>query len=702
VTAALRLLALCAILTLFVVGVGGAGASLKDASTAGSTLGPIGAVTDYVPGELIVRFKSGVDASARSAALADEGAWATGSLGLPGLVRVKLPAGVSVEQSAAALEDDPTVLYAEPNYLRHIDVLPNDPLFPNLYGLSQPSDRDIDAPSAWNATRGSSNVIVAVIDSGVAYGHPDLNDNMWLNDDPVDGIDNDGNGFPDDRHGWDFVQNDATPLDLNGHGTHVAGTIGAEGNNGVGVTGVNWDVSIMALRAADAGGSLSDAAIINSITYACANGADVVNGSFGGSGFSSGTANAIKSAPCANTLFVFAAGNSGWNLNGNTGSEDNAYPCEYHRPAAQGGADAVNVLCVAATGPSDALAGFSNRGASAVHLAAPGVDTLSTWPAYSNAAGFATEGYEGTTAAFNSRWGDRTGGAPDWNRTSARKKAGTYSLADSPAGNYPNNSDRTIRRLPPFSLAGRQGCLVVNWVRLDSELGYDGLVLMAGTTPATPTNLGSWSGTSRGSFVPVANDLSAFEGMGTVYLRLRFLSDSIVNSDGVYVDNTSVMCLNNGGAAYSTISGTSMATPHVAGVAGLALGNNPSLTVADLKAAVLGGIDVIGGLASHVSTSGRLNAAMALALNPDDTPPNTTITSRPANLTQSRKATFRFTASQAGSRFQCKHMNGAWRACSSPKTYRGLGKGLHKFQVRAMDRNGNLDPTPAVDTWRIR
>jgi subtilisin family serine protease len=458
----------------------------------------------------------------------------------------------------------------------------------------------------------------------------------------------------------------------------------------------------MAVRAGDANGGLSDTAVINSINYACANGADVVNGSFGGSEFSSGIANAIKSAPCADTLFVFAAGNSGWNLNGNTGSQDNAYPCEYHRPAAQGGADAVNVICVAATGPTDALAGLSNRGTAAVHLAAPGVDTLSTWPAYSNAAGFATEGYEGTTAAFNSRWGDRTGGAPDWNRTSSRKKAGTYSLADSPAGNYPNRSDRTIRRLAPFSLAGRQGCMVENWLRLAAEFQYDYFVVQAGTTTAASTALGGWTGDSSGAFVPVTNDLSAFDGMGAVYLRLRFVSDALFNFDGAYVDNTAVKCLNNGAAAYNTISGTSMATPHVAGVAALALADDPALTTAQLKAAVLSGIDVISGLGSHVSTSGRLNAAKALGLTPDDTPPNTTITSRPANRTQSRKATFRFTASQAGSRFQCKHMNGAWRACSSPKTYRGLGKGFHKFQVRAMDRNGNLDPTPAVDTWRIR
>jgi hypothetical protein len=144
-----------------------------------------------------------------------------------------------------------------------------------------------------------------------------------------------------------------------------------------------------------------------------------------------------------------------------------------------------------------------------------------------------------------------------------------------------------------------------------------------------------------------------------------------------------------------------MAAPHVAGVAALLLADDPTMTVAQLKAALLAGVDVVPGLATHVQTSGRLNAAIALGLVPDDTPTNTTITSRPRNTTTSRRATFRFTGAEPGGRYQCKHMNGPWTACSSPKTYSGLGKGLHKFQVRSLDMNGNADPTPAVDTWRI-
>jgi serine protease len=174
---------------------------------------------------------------------------------------------------AAALERNPEVLYAEPNWIYHTSATPNDPRFPDLWGLNQPSDADIDAPEAWDLQTGSGNVIVAVVDSGVAYDHPDIAPNRWLNDDPPGGGDSDGNGFVDDTNGWDFVDNDNTPIDENGHGTHVAGTIGAQGNNGIGTTGVNWDVSLMAVRAADAWGQITDARIADAFSYACKNGA---------------------------------------------------------------------------------------------------------------------------------------------------------------------------------------------------------------------------------------------------------------------------------------------------------------------------------------------------------------------------------------------------------------------------------------------
>jgi subtilisin family serine protease len=558
----------------------------------------------YVPGELIVRFRRGATASERTAALSAQNVRFADSLGLPGLARVELPRGASVGAAAAALEADPEVLYAEPNYLSELSVVPNDPMFGQLWGLSQPSGRDIDAPSAWDQTTGSPDVVVAVIDSGVAYGHPDLNDNIWVNDDPPGGGDDDGNGFVDDVRGWDFIQDDRTPLDFNGHGTHVAGTIGAEGNNARGVTGVNWDVSIMPLRAANAVGRLPNAAVVDAIAYACANGADVVNGSFGSSRFSQAIADAVVDPSCAETLFSFSAGNDGRNLNPNR-RRNNSFPCELHRPPTS----APNLLCVGASGRNDALASFSNSGTAAVHLAAPGVGIRSTFPVFRAVSGF-PDGFEGGNSAFDRRWGGRTG-SPAWDRTKAKDKGGKHSLTDSPGGPYPNNANSSIRRRHDFGLRGRVGCGLDYDLWLQSERRRDGILIQLGK----PFHLlRAWSGSTGGRFLHFFEDMSdKYDGDRRVFLRFRFLSNGSVRRDGAYLDNVVVSCLAPSAAAYVNLSGTSMASPHVAGVAALLLANDSAMTVAQLKDAILGGVDVIAGLATRVATSGRLNAAGALA-----------------------------------------------------------------------------------------
>ena len=216
------------------------------------------------------------------------------------------------------------------------------------------------------ATRGSASTVVAVVDSGVAWDHPDLAPNIWSNPDEVagNGVDDDGNGKVDDVRGWDFVDGDNNPWDYDDHGTHVAGTIAARGNNGVGVTGVAWQASIMPVRALDALGTGSNADIADAFTYAAANGARVVNASLGGAGRSQAMSDAITNNP--NTLFVVAAGNDGTD-----NDTTPRYPCNY---------TAANLICVAATDNTDALASFSNYGASSVDLAAPGVDIDSTRP----------------------------------------------------------------------------------------------------------------------------------------------------------------------------------------------------------------------------------------------------------------------------------------------------------------------------------
>src|SRR5918995_6812137 len=187
----------------------------------------------YAPGELLVRFAGSTTASARADVLADLDAAVVERLPLSGLVRVRLGPGTSVAAAEKALERRPEVRYAQPNHLYRIAATPNDPSFPSLWGMT-----NIQAPGAWDLTTGSDAVTVAVVDTGIAYTHPDLQANIWLNDDPVDGVDNDANGKVDDLRGWNFVAGNNNPADDNDHGSHVAGTIGARGNNGLGVTGV--------------------------------------------------------------------------------------------------------------------------------------------------------------------------------------------------------------------------------------------------------------------------------------------------------------------------------------------------------------------------------------------------------------------------------------------------------------------------------
>jgi uncharacterized repeat protein (TIGR01451 family) len=397
-----------------------------------------------VPGEVLIKVQAGASAGAMAGILAeaDEGQ-RLASVGSGAIWRMRSKRK-NAEALVMALQKNPQVVYAEPNYIVRLVATPNDPLFTSLWGLKNTGQviggatgfggSDIDAEPAWSVTTGSASIVIGVIDTGVDYNHPDLVANMWSNPGGKGNV-----ACAAGTHGFNAITGTCDPMDNHYHGTHVAGTIGAVGSNGVGVTGVNWTTSIMALKFLDWDGYGTTADAIAAIDFAVQAKIDGVNvrvlsNSWGGGGFSKALLDAINKAQEHNILFVAAAGNDG--------SSNDVYP-QY--PANYATA---NMISVAATDNRDALAYFSNYGASTVHLGAPGVNIRSTFP----------------------------------------------------------------------------------------------------------------------------------------------------------------------GSSYGYLSGTSMAAPHVSGVAGLLLAVSPGLTTADVKSAILNNTDPISSLASKTSTGGRLNAAKALGL----------------------------------------------------------------------------------------
>lgn len=256
---------------------------------------------------------------------------------------------------AHQLSEEPEVEWAEPNWQRKLSAVPNDEHYDLQWHLTA-----IGAPTAWNATNGAKHIVVAVIDTGVVWDHPDLAANIWSNLREIagDGLDNDGNGFVDDVRGWDFGDGDADPRDELFHGTHVSGIVGAVGNNGIGIAGVAWNTRIMPIKIADAGAGLFDAAIIAGIHYAVDNGADILNMSFGGPQPSQAVREAVRYAAERDVLPIAAAGND--------------YGLLVSYPAVH-----PECVAVAALDENGAIAEYSNFG-SFVDIAAPGSNILST------------------------------------------------------------------------------------------------------------------------------------------------------------------------------------------------------------------------------------------------------------------------------------------------------------------------------------
>ncbi len=349
---------------------------------------PVHAGNDYVPGEIIVRYRDRVTPTAVVSSLSAKGAKRKGGSSRRNTHFVKLPDGVSVEEALEQYRRDPDVLFAEPNYKVHALLSPNDTDFAEQWGLENtgqnvgPSNRngtldaDIFATGAWDIEIGSVTTVIAVLDTGLDFDHEDLDTQFWENTAEVNGVpgvDDDGNGFVDDTSGWDFVNDDNNPDDdsvrvgtvLNNHGTHIAGIIGADTNNSLGVAGVNWNVQLMILKVLNENGDGTIMDITDAIDYVVDKGVNIINASWGLSSFSQELYDAIEDAQNSGTLVVASAGN--------TAAVE--YPARYNLD---------NIISVTATGIDDELTDFGSGTLAAVDvedvdLGAPGDEIYSTF-----------------------------------------------------------------------------------------------------------------------------------------------------------------------------------------------------------------------------------------------------------------------------------------------------------------------------------
>lgn len=383
--------------------------STTTASTADVSIPQNAAPGSYVPNEMIVKFKSGTEQTARDQALARVSAKVKNHIVTQAMQHAGDAEGIfvvntpqEVMSAVAQMKTIGEVEYAEPNFIYTHEATSDDPYFTrgSLWGMygdaTTPANQyGSQAAEAWAAGHtGASTVYVGVIDEGAMFAHEDLAANFWSNSfDPVDGIDNDGNGYVDDVHGWDFFNNDNTTFDgsSDDHGTHVSGIIGATGGNGIGVAGVNWNVTLISAKfLGPNGGTTSDA--VQAVDYITdlktSHGLNIVatNNSWGGGGNSQALKDAITRAGNANILFVAAAGNSGVNIDSSP-----TYPASYNNS---------NIIAVAAIDASGTIASWSNYGTTSVDLGAPGVSIYSTLPGGSG---------HGRKAKANSSYGSYSG-----------------------------------------------------------------------------------------------------------------------------------------------------------------------------------------------------------------------------------------------------------------------------------------------------
>ena len=545
--------------------------------------------TQYAEGDVIVTFKPLVDSTGAQQALTRHSlAWQRQFAGFSrqwgkqtGLVHAN---NRTTAQLIAELRRDPVVETAEPNYLRWIDAgPPNDTYFTNLWALQNTGQTingsfgtitgtagdDIRFIPAWTLAQqpGTNRPVVAVIDTGVDYRHPDLAANIWTNtgEIPNNGVDDDHDGYVDDYYGYDFADNLPDPSDSGFHGTHVAGTIAAVGNNAMGVIGVDYQARIMCLRASSDGETLLDSDIISAIQYATmmkGRGVNLVaiNESFGGGGSNSTELAAMTSAGNAGIIFCVAAGN-----NSSDNDTSPIYPASYRLG---------NEIVVAATDQNDALSSFSDFGAATVDLGAPGENILSLLPIKPVTSPESMVPPPGVVLG------------------SVQQGATLYSA-----------NELTYSGLTTGLTANVYYCGLGNPSDFPAEVSGNIALIQRGTL--TFSNK-VYNAMVAGAKAAIIYNNASGNFLGTLGSPTSWIpAVSLSQADGLALQTNAPATVLHG--LYQYLDGTSMATPHVAGAVAFAAMNFPSETVTQRVQRILANVDVVSGLQGQVVTGGRLN-----------------------------------------------------------------------------------------------
>lgn len=560
---------------------------------------PFAAPHGLVPGRIIVRFAPRLGRVAERATAIHLGGRLERRLPVAGLGLVATPRTESPRLAARRAARLPGVRYAEPDQYIDWRALPNDPLFgsqwalrntgQNLLATAGTPGADIQAAPAWDQETGSRSVIIADVDTGADLTHPDLAANIWVNPGEIPGnhIDDDGNGLTDDVNGWDWADSDNVPDDSRsfeqGHGTETASIIAAVGDNGIGMTGVDWRVSLMPLRAA----TLSDT--ISAFIYARQEGARVINFSAGFPFYSQALRDTIDNL--GSVLVVNAADNGGFDGRGDDSDRVGDFPCKFPSP---------NLICVAASNQQDRLTSFSNYGPISVDLAAPGENVLGAYPA--NAISYDLNEF------FDQPLGHRFSRGGRHDHWAVTKKLGG-SLTDSKRGDYQNNTDSFVSTRP-IDLRQRRACEVDFFLLHRLQKGPDRLFVEVSRRRGHWHRLASFTGVAPGDFHFLRLPRS-FDGVARARVRFRLHTNATVRLDGVYIDDLQVTCVTTA-PTYAFADGTSFAAPQVSGAAGLILARDPGISVAEIKARLLGSVDHIPSMAGKLVSGGRLDVAAAL------------------------------------------------------------------------------------------